>query len=262
MFHYFGFGSNMDLTSLRAKGVEPVASRRAVLPGWRLRFNVQHFFRHEGGMGNIEPAPDPAARVLGVLHRCPDAALAPLDATEAYGYGYDRVTVEVDADGEVVPAYAYVGMPDFLDEDCLPTRRYLNILLNGARHAGLDPGYVAALEAHPVHEPGTYPPFEPPPGEHPRFDAASLAAHPLYTALYGAVFDMARARPRHEFLKGFFGGRDMTLFHLRRLDTSDGNETLDDIRNDRLDARQREYLNAYLHEYAAEYRYIGRFDYK
>jgi len=41
MFRYFGFGSNMNMISLRAKGVEPIAAQRAVLPGWRLRFNVQ-----------------------------------------------------------------------------------------------------------------------------------------------------------------------------------------------------------------------------
>ena len=55
MFWYFGYGSNMEMTSLRAKGVQPRHSTRAVAAGWRLRFNVQHFFRHEGGVGNIEP---------------------------------------------------------------------------------------------------------------------------------------------------------------------------------------------------------------
>jgi len=58
-----------------------------------------------------------------------------------------------------------------------------------------------------------------------------------------------------------FGGRDMTLFHLKRMDSSDGTETLDDIRQDRLDSAQRRYLNAYLQEYKREYRYIGRFEY-
>jgi sulfite reductase (NADPH) flavoprotein alpha-component len=116
MFRYFGFGSNMNITSLRAKGVEPLVSQRATLLGWRLRFNVQHFFRHEGGVGNIEPSDIPGDCVLGVLHECPDEALSHLDATEACGHGYDRVT-----------AFTYVGMPAFIDEACLPSRRYLNI---------------------------------------------------------------------------------------------------------------------------------------
>jgi hypothetical protein len=261
MFHYFGFGSNMNIVSLRAKGVEPLASRQAVLRGWRLRFNVQHFFRHEGGVGNIEPSLAPADRVLGVLHDCPDEALAPLDAVEAYGHGYDRITVEVEADGKRIPALTYVGMPAFIDEACLPSRRYLNIVIDGARQAGLDPDYVQQLMAQPVHQPDDYPPFTPPPGRYPTFDAASLARQPLYTALYGAVFDMSQARPLHDYLKRFFGGRDMTLFHLKRLDSSDGAESMDDIRHARLNQAQIGYLNGYLNEYAREYRYVGRFDY-
>ncbi len=98
MFWYFGYGSNMALPSLRAKGVEPRASERAVLRGWRLRFNVRHFFRHEGGVANIEPAGNDADAVWGVVHLCEDEHLALLDAAEAYRHGYDRVEVSVQTD--------------------------------------------------------------------------------------------------------------------------------------------------------------------
>jgi sulfite reductase (NADPH) flavoprotein alpha-component len=53
----------------------------------------------------------------------------------------------------------------------------------------------------------------------------------------------------------------MTLFHLRRLDSSNLDETIDDIRHGRLNQAQWHYLNNYLHEYAREYRYAGRYDY-
>lgn len=262
MFRYFGFGSNLNITSLRAKGVEPLASRLAVLPGWRLRFNVQHFFRHEGGVGNIERTGADDDRVLGVLYDCPDEAQASLDAMEACGHGYERICVEVVSEGERIPALTYVGMPEFIDDDCQPSRRYLNIVVEGARQAGLDTDYVAKLMAQPVHQPAEYPPFIPPSGDYPEFDADTLASHPLYTALFDAVFDMSGARPLHEYLKGFFGGRDMTLFHLKRLDSSDGTETLEDIRQGCLSEAQRRYLNAYLNEYAKEYSYVGRFKHK
>lgn len=261
VFTYFGYGSNIDLTSLRAKGVQPRSSRRAVLPGWRLRFNVHHFFRHEGGMGNIEPASTAGDSVAGVVHECEDEHLALLDAAEAYGHGYDRIEVTVQTEAGSVQAIAYVGIPSFLDERCRPTQRYLNILINGACNAGLDPKYVEGLRQHPVHQKKAYPPFVPPAGEFPRFDADSLAAHPHCTALAGSVFDMSAARWQHDFLKGFFGGKDMTLFHLKRLDTSGGTETFDDIKHGRLTAHQRQYLVEYLHEYNAEYAYVGHFEY-
>ncbi|SDT96290.1 gamma-glutamylcyclotransferase family protein [Halopseudomonas salegens] len=267
MFYYFGFGSNMSMLSLRAKGVEPRASTRAVLHGWRLRFNVQHFFRHEGGVGNIENTGDPNDRVLGVLHECPDAALALLDQAEAYGHGYDRIEVAVEPDDHGngnrprVPAITYVGMPQFIDNGCLPSQRYLNIILQGGREAGLNKDYLQALASQPIHPAQDYPAFTPPSGDFPTFDRDSLAVQPLYTALYGAVFDMSAARPLHTFLKGFLGGRDMTLFHLRRLDSSTLDETIEDIRLGRLNQAQKNYLNAYLNEYDKEYLYVGCYNY-
>lgn len=267
MFHYFGFGSNMSLLSLGAKGIEPLASTRAVLHGWRLRFNVQHFFRHEGGVGNIEYTGHPDDRVLGVLHECTDDALALLDTAEAYGHGYDRIEIAVEPDHHGadshthIPALTYVGMPEFIDDSCRPSRRYLNIILQGGRQAGLDENYLRALADQPLHQVADYPPYTPPPGEYPTFDRDTLAEQPLLTALYGAVFDMSAARPLHHFLKGFFGSRDMTLFHLKRLDSSNLDETIDDIRHGRLNQAQWHYLNTYLHEYAREYRYAGRYNY-
>jgi len=261
MFYYFGYGSNMDMTSLRSKGVLPRTSERARLWGWRLRFNVRHFFRHEGGVGNIEPSLDPRCVVWGVVHLCEDFHKERLDAVEAFGHGYDRIEVTVETKRGGVTAAAYVGIASFVDDRCLPTRRYLNILVRGATAAGLDPAYIERLRAHPIHENAPYPRFEHPPGEHPRFTAATLADKPLYTAVFGAVFDMSGARWQHESRKGFCGGKDMTVFHLRQLDTSDGKETLDDVKHDRLTDEQRRYLTAYLHEYNAEYAYVGRFDY-
>ncbi|MFN3581292.1 MAG: gamma-glutamylcyclotransferase family protein [Pseudomonas sp.] len=268
MFYYFGFGSNMSLLSLRAKGVEPRTSTRAVLRGWRLRFNVQHFFRHEGGVGNIEHTGNPNDRVLGVLHECADEALTLLDQAEAYGHGYDRIQVAVqpgdhcEQSSPSVTAITYVGMPEFIDDSCLPSQRYLNIILHGGREAGLDADYLQALASQPLHPVEDYPLFTPPPGDFPTFDRDSLAAQPLCTALYGAVFDMSAARALHTFMKGFLGGRDMTLFHLRRLDSSNIEEHIDDIRHGRLNQAQKKYLNAYLNEYAREYRYVGCYNYE
>jgi AIG2 family protein len=262
MFWSFGYGSNTNLASLRAKGVVPRMSERAVLRGWRLRFNVRHFFRHEGGVANIEPTGDVSDTVWGVVHLCADEDLALLDAAEAYGHGYDRVDVPVLTDSGERHALAYVGMPSFLDEDCRPTQRYLNILVNGAVAAAVDPAYIDALRRHPVHEKRLVPPFTPPLGDYRTFISDTLILNPQLTALAGHVFDMSGARSQHSFLRGLFGGRDMTLFHLGRLDDSDAAPTLDDIKHDRLTPRQREYLNEYLHAYNAEYAYAGHYLYE
>ena len=211
-FWYFGYGSNMNLTALKAKGVTAQASCRAELPGWRLRFNVEHFFLHEGGVGNIEPSSDPEDRVCGVLHHCDDEALAPLDATEACGHGYHRIEVTVHTDAGPRTALTYVGDAGFINDACLPTQRYLNIVLRGAEGAGLPSDYVDALRQQAVMRASTVAPFMPPPGKWPVLDPTGLDAPGPLTALAGHVFDMAVARPRHEYLKGFFGGQGHDLF--------------------------------------------------
>ncbi|MEO6779283.1 MAG: gamma-glutamylcyclotransferase family protein [Gemmatimonadaceae bacterium] len=262
MFHYFGYGSNLSLPSLRAKGVEPRESMPATLEGWALRFNVRHWFRHEGGMGNIQRTGRRGDRVLGLVHLCDDAHLAALDAVEAYGWRYDRIEVDVQTALGIVRARTYVGMADAIDNSCLPTRRYLNIILAGAAAAGLDPGYIRKLRAHPLAPAREYPPFEPPsvpsvPSA--IFNSSTLASHPQYTAIASAVFDMSAARGDLSCLIPLFGGKDMTLFHIRRLDTSDGSETEEDVRSGRLSEPALRYINAYLHEYSAEFRYVGRY---
>ncbi|MDX1811522.1 MAG: gamma-glutamylcyclotransferase family protein [Gammaproteobacteria bacterium] len=260
MFYYFGYGSNLNLTSLRAKGVEPLSSEKAILHDWKLAFNVRHWFRHEGGVGNIIPAENSENQVHGMLHLCEDEHLPLLDAVEAYGTGYDRIDIEVETDHGMIKATTYVGMPGYLDDNCLPTRRYLNIILKGATEAGLDEAYIEKLRQQPLNPVKEYPPFQHPDTER-EFNEKSLSEHPLYTALGGAVFDMQHARSDLHCLFDLFGGKDMTLFHLKRHDTSDGTETLEDVKQDRISEAGRKYLNAYLHEYDREFRYVGRYTY-
>jgi hypothetical protein len=261
MVAYFGYGSNINLISLRAKGVEPISSRRAILRGWRLRFNVRHWFRHEGGVGNIEQTNHPEDAVEGMLHECKDEHLALLDAVESYGVGYDRTEVNLETDDGMVKAITYIGLPGYMDERCLPTQRYLNIIIKGAQAAGLSEAYIERLRRHPIHPEHQYPPFELPIGDLSVYDEQSLRAHANLTGLFGAVFDMDPAESRLDCLKALFGGKDMTLFHLRRHDSSSGNETLRDILNGNIAPAGKAYLNAYLHEYAREFKLVGRYNY-
>jgi len=259
MIAYFGYGSNINLTSLRSKGVEPIVSMRAVLREWKLQFNVKHWFRHEGGVGNIQPSSDPRDVVEGLLHFFPDEQLKDLDSMESYGFGYDRITVPLETGEGVSSAFAYVGLPEFLDDSCLPSRRYLNIIIRGAETAGLSEKYIDKLRGHPVHVPDEYPLFEYPPDNGILYTAQTLAQHQNLTALAEAVFDMQDADSRLLCLLDLFGGKDMTLFHVRRHDTSSGNETMNDILKGNISVGAQKYINAYLHEYTREFRYVGRF---
>ena len=93
------------------------------------------------------------------------------------------------------------------------------------------------------------------------FDEKSLLLQPQLTALAGGVFDMSNARFELEGLHELFGGKDMTLFHLKRHDTSHGKETLSDFLKGQITEGQAEYINAYLHEYMKEFKYVGSYSY-
>lgn len=262
MFNYFGYGSNLSLASLRAKGVEPRQSVKGTLAGWKLAFDVRHWYRHEGGVGNIrraEGANGCIDVVEGLVHVCEDHHLALLDAVESYGVGYDRIEVEIETATGPLRALTYVGLPAFIEPGCLPTQRYLSILMQGAVAAGLSAPYIDRLRCQPVFVPQDYPPFVHPLHSPASFDSRSLARHPEYTAIDGAVFDMGAARPALHCVKALFGGKDITLFLLRRLEGSDGRDGLAEFRQGRLAHAARRYLNAYLHEFDVEYRYAGRY---
>ena len=258
MIKYFGYGSNMDILALKAKGVVPSKSDKATLVGWRLRFNVAHFFRHEGGVGNIEHTGNSDDRVLGVMHYCDDVDLAALDRLEAFGVGYNRIEVELETSLGVETAFAYIGLPDFVNETLRPSQRYLNILVRGAKNAQIDPDYILFLQTQRILPLPELEPYQPE-------LTGRVLSHsdlgPLMTVLAGCVFDMSAARIEHAVAQSWYGGKDVTVFQLKRMDASQGDEQLSDVIQDLLRPEQRSYLNNYLHAFALEYDYIAAFDY-
>ena len=261
MIYYFGYGSNMNMVSLKAKGVEPIFSEPTVLKNWQLVFNVCDFFRIEGGTGNICRAA--GQEVHGVLHQCHDDNLPRLDELEACGTSYARIEVEVIGySGQQHKAYAYTGLPDKLKSGLQPSHRYLNIMIDGAKAMELDDAYISKLKRTEVRPAPSYGPFIFPEENFRVFSAAELAHLPHHTALAGAVFDMQNAREEHAYLKKFFSGKDMTVFFLKRMDISSGEETLEHATEVGLSNLRKRYLNAYLHEFKREYKLRGRMNYR
>jgi sulfite reductase (NADPH) flavoprotein alpha-component len=260
VFYYFGYGSNLSVVSLRAKGVDPLTSEAATLAGWRLAFDIPDFFRIEGGTGNIERCD--GDQVHGVLHGCRSRDLRVLDQLEAVGTRYQRVeTTIVTYSGRPVRAYVYIGLESVLDGTLLPSERYKNILLKGATDMSLDADYLERLRSIrtcPRPEPV---PFIAPEGPSTWFTLAQLETMKSCVALDGHVFDMSEAAAPHAYLRQLLGGRDATLLFLKRMDTSTGNETLDDVTAGRLTDEQHLYITTYLHEFAREYRHIGCLEY-
>jgi hypothetical protein len=155
----FAFGSNVNADKVRSRGMTPTKSLLGQLPGWSLVFN------HTGGFGNIEavdrirdqkydmsrlPQPIPQ-EVHGVLLRLSRREFAAL-ADQEYAYDTVEVAVELYDDGtgqrKIQHALAFKSNPCALTTArTLPSSRYIRLIREGARDAGIDGDYCKWLEA-------------------------------------------------------------------------------------------------------------------
>jgi gamma-glutamylcyclotransferase (GGCT)/AIG2-like uncharacterized protein YtfP len=141
--HYFAFGSNMDESKMRSRGVRYTDRQSATLPGYRLTFDKQSF-AHEG-VGYATAKPDPEETIEGALYTMDQAGVRQLDRYEGYPTHYDRQTVTVlTSDGKPVEAIAYLAQAPKIQPGLRPTKSYLGHLLAGKDV--LSPEYARRLE--------------------------------------------------------------------------------------------------------------------
>jgi hypothetical protein len=145
---YFAYGSNLDRgTFLGRRRMEPLATAIGVLHDFELRFDLP-VGPGERGVANV--APRPGDQVWGALYQLTHADAERLDATEGVGRGvYQRLAVEVlTPGGERIAAFTYRS--EFSRPERKPSRRYLGLLLAGARELALPDAWVARLRAWPL----------------------------------------------------------------------------------------------------------------
>lgn len=153
----FGYGSNMNPEFLkRKKSVTALQCEPCVLKDWALIFPFGF------GMACVEPSfaaigRDPGSEVHGTVCLLSEEDCQSLDKQEGGGSAYDVVTCPVQCyNGQTLQAECYVKKnqsPVSEIKQGAPSRRYLNIIINGARKANLDPKYIAALEAREYYIP-------------------------------------------------------------------------------------------------------------
>jgi gamma-glutamylcyclotransferase len=127
--------------------MRPLQTAVARLDDWALCFDLP-VGPGERGVGNVNP--NPGAVVWGVAYELVEADADRLDGTEGVHRGaYRRASVTVaSVGGEALDAFTYHS-----ERGCAgrkPSRRYLGLLLAGARHHGLPLDYVRMLRALPL----------------------------------------------------------------------------------------------------------------
>ena len=127
---YFAYGSNMNPERMIERGVSFTSRERAVLKGWRLKFNKVSSINAREGYANIER--DDNSVVEGILYTIDDKDIEKLDTYEGYPKHYNRVVLKVKKDnGEEVEALVYIANPDKVKDGLKPSKEYLNHLLRG-----------------------------------------------------------------------------------------------------------------------------------
>lgn len=172
--YYFGVGSNLSRKKVETRGSSPIVVKSmqpAVVPGYRLAFNMRGFPPLEPGMGSIEPLDDPSHKALlayerqechGALIRLSSEDYEKMMRSEGVGLtnstvrpGYEEVVLEVTPYGATksVQAVALRARPHCrLKQDPCPSLRYMEILREGAQELGLKPCYQEWLANHPVQQ--------------------------------------------------------------------------------------------------------------
>jgi len=145
---YFAYGSNLDPgTFLGRRRMQPLETRVAVLEHFELRFDLP-VGPGERGVANV--ARREGDHVWGAAYLLTREDAERLDRTEGVHHGaYLRLSVEVrDANRSTVSAFTYHSSRGVAGRK--PSRRYLGLLVAGARHHGLPLEYVERLRGLPL----------------------------------------------------------------------------------------------------------------
>ncbi|MFT4561733.1 MAG: gamma-glutamylcyclotransferase [Gammaproteobacteria bacterium] len=257
MLHYFGYGSNLNWAGLRSKGVEPITAGAAMLPGWRLAFNINHPYAFEGKVANVVPCA--GGEVHGALYKCPDDCLSTLDDFEGRGVYYDRRLLSLETyAGEQLDAHVYVGLVGMMSDEGRPSRRYRALLYDGGIKLGLSTTYLEQLASLETFQAPNYGPFVPPLQDVPLYTVAEALALPGHTVIAGHLFDLSPAGPHQQTIVPMLDGRDVTEFFVERMHLSDDRLLPEAPSAESFERERQRYLNDYLHAFTAEYRYVGR----
>jgi len=140
---YFSYGSFLDSRTLKRHCPNAKFVSKAVLPNFKVQFNF-YSKNYGGGVTGVEPAPGKLAR--GVVYDVPPEEMGYLDAVEAVPEGlyYRQRVLVIDEEGGLLQADTYRTTDP--KGPFKPTRKYLQLMINGAKEHGLDPEYIDFLK--------------------------------------------------------------------------------------------------------------------
>jgi hypothetical protein len=158
-YNYFGYGSNMVTTTMTdMRRIAPLGVTAAVLPNYRLRFNIPGLPGIEPSAASVEESSQGV--VHGVCYSLTPDDFAQVGRTEGVPFGYRWQPVRVatyvgnneDAGRQALEhkktfILAYTLVATFSrPNDIPPSKSYLGLIQQGARDWNMDREYRESLE--------------------------------------------------------------------------------------------------------------------
>lgn len=159
-YNYFAYGSNMCLETMTSlRNISPIAWTPAVLPGYCLTFDIPGIPLVEPSWASVEENSLEGSSVHGVLYQLTGNDFASVCRTEGVPLGYNlrrcRVFPYIECNGakrsvagiKPVNSLTLCTSPHLRSRPSVnPSQSYLNVLIRGAKEAGLEESYVRMLK--------------------------------------------------------------------------------------------------------------------
>jgi gamma-glutamylcyclotransferase (GGCT)/AIG2-like uncharacterized protein YtfP len=129
MIKYFAYGSNMDMSRLSNRGVNPITRNKGTLKNWKLKFNKKAS-AGDWSFANIEPSEGDT--VEGLVFTIKESDLKLLDKFEGAPRHYRREILIVETYTEEIKCITYVAQPEHIMEGLLPLEEYMDFLIKGS----------------------------------------------------------------------------------------------------------------------------------
>ncbi|MFX0116084.1 MAG: gamma-glutamylcyclotransferase family protein [Candidatus Hodarchaeota archaeon] len=143
MYH-FGYGSNLKIDFLKTLIPNAILKMKAYLPNFRVEFRVWSKERN-GGISTIFEAP--GELVQGALYKVAEEEMKALDQMDGIYLGtYKRETFLVlgeDRKWKKADLYRAIAPKG----PFVPSKSYVEIMLEGAHEVALDPDYIEKIQA-------------------------------------------------------------------------------------------------------------------
>ena len=137
---YFAYGSNMKESRLEERDVQVHDSRTGYVRDFY--FNYNKIGVDETGKGNI--IPDSESVVWGVFFEISLKDYRHLHYM--YEVGYREIDIEGISNGELIQAKSFTALPQKIDEAMIPSDKYHNTVITGAREKSLPEEYINSIE--------------------------------------------------------------------------------------------------------------------